>query len=68
MIGKQQFVTETNSQQANMMAYYSIMGKPFAYRSELQEKLRKVTPEQVLACAQKYFTEDYVLTIIKPQV
>ena len=68
LIGKQQFVTETNSQQANMMAYYSIMGKPFAYRSELQEKLRKVTPEQVLACAQKYFTEDYVLTIIKPQV
>lgn len=68
LIGKQQFVTETNSQQANMMAYYSIMGKPFGYRAELQEKLHKVTPAQILECAQKYFTDDYVLTIIKPQV
>ena len=68
LIGKQQFVTETNSQQANMMAYYSIMGKPFGYRAELQEKLYKVTPAQILECAQKYFTDDYVLTIIKPQV
>ncbi len=68
LIGKQQFVTETNMQQANIMAYYSIMGKPFGYRAEVQEKLRRVTPEQILACANKYFTDDYVLTIIKPQV
>lgn len=66
LIGKQQFVTETNSQQANMMAYYSIMGKPFNYREQIVEKLHQVTPQQVLDCANKYFTAEYVLAIIRP--
>lgn len=66
LIGKQQFVTETNSQQANMMAYYSIMGKPFEYQKTVVEMLHKVTPNDILSCANKYFTDDYVLSIIKP--
>lgn len=66
LIGKQQFVTETNSQQANMMAYYSIMGKPFEYQKTVVEMLHKVTPDDILSCANKYFTDDYVLSIIKP--
>lgn len=66
LIGKQQFVTETNGQQANMMAYYSIMDKPFTYRQEIVEKLHKVTPQQILDCANKYFTDEYVLSIIRP--
>lgn len=66
LIGKQQFVTETNSQQANMMAYYSIMGKPFEYQKAVVKMLHKVTPNDILSCANKYFTDDYVLSIIKP--
>lgn len=66
LIGKQQFVTETNSQQANMMAYYSIMGKPFEYQKTVVEMLHKVAPNDILSCANKYFTDDYVLSIIKP--
>ena len=66
LIGKQQFVTEKNSQQANMMAYYSIMGKPFEYQKAVVEMLHKVTPNDILSCANKYFTDDYVLSIIKP--
>ena len=66
LIGKQQYVTETNGQQANMMAYYSIMGKPFDYQAEIIEKLHKVTPKDLLDCANKYFTDDYILSVIKP--
>ncbi len=66
LIGKQQFITETNSQQANMMAYYSIMGKPFGYQKDIIEKVKQVTPDDILRCANKYFTEDYVLSILKP--
>ena len=66
LIGKQQFITETNAQQANMMAYYSVMGKPFSYRDEVQKMLREVTPEDIQNCANKYFNEDYILTIIRP--
>lgn len=66
LIGKQQFLSETNSQQANIMAYYSIMGKPFNYRQEVIENIKKVTSEDILRCAKKYFTEDYVLAVLKP--
>lgn len=66
LIGKQQYVTETNGQQANMMAYYSIMGKPFDYQAEIIEKLHKVTPKDLQDCANKYFTDDYILSVIKP--
>ena len=66
LIGKQQFISETNAQQANMMAYYSIMGKPFEYQKEVISQLKAVTSEQLQECANKYFTDDYVLSIIKP--
>ena len=66
LIGKQQFTSETNAQQANLYAYYSIMGKPFSYRSELVQKIKAVTPAQIMECANKYFTDKYVLSVIKP--
>ena len=66
LIGKQQFLFETNSQQANMMAYYSIMGKPFNYRDIVIEEIKKATSEDILNCAQKYFNDDYVLSVLKP--
>ena len=66
IIGKQQFITETNAQQANLMAYYAISGKPFDYQRTVIEALKKVTPEELKECANKYFTEDFVLAVLKP--
>ncbi len=68
IIGKQQFITETNSQQANLMAYYAIAGKPFTYQQDIIEKLRNVSSKELQDCANKYFTDDFVLSIIKPEV
>lgn len=66
IIGKQQFIAETNSQQANLMAYYAISGKPFNYQDELINALEKVTSEELRECARKYFTDDYVIAVLKP--
>lgn len=66
LIGKQQFLSETNSQQANYMAYYSIMGKPFNYRETVLENISKVTVEDIQNCARKYFNDEYVLAVLKP--
>lgn len=66
IIGKQQFITETNSQQANLMAYYAISGKPFNYQKTVIENLKKVTSEELKECANKYFTDDFVLAILRP--
>lgn len=66
IIGKQQFITETNAQQANLMAYYAISEKPFDFQKTVIEALKKITSEELKECANKYFTEDYVLAILKP--
>lgn len=66
IIGRQQFITETNSQQANLMAYYAISGKPFNYQDSVIEKLKQVTSQELMDCANKYFTDEFVLAVLKP--
>lgn len=66
LIGKLQFVSETNSQQANIMAYYAMMGKPFDYRKTLIDNIKKVSADDIQRCAQSYFTDDYILAVLKP--
>lgn len=66
MIGKQQFVTETNSQQANLLAFYETMGLGFDYQEIMIEKIKQVTPEQIKDCANKYFDDKFVVSILKP--
>lgn len=66
IIGKQNFIFETNSQQANTMAFYGICGKPFDYQEQLNKSLEKVTAAELMECAQRLFTEDFVITVLKP--
>ena len=48
------------------MAYYSIAGKGFTHQNNVIEALRNVTSEELKECANKYFTDDFVLAILKP--
>lgn len=66
LIGRQQFITETNTQQANQLAYYGIMGLDFNFQDEMIEQIRKVTPEQIKACAEEFFTDKYIVSILRP--
>ena len=66
IIGKQQFITETNLQQSTTLAYYGIMGLGFDYQSKIVEKVKSVTPEQIKECANKYFTENSVIAVLHP--
>lgn len=66
IIGKQQFITETNSQQSTALAYYGIMDLGFDYQSKIIDKIKKVTPQQVKECVNKYFTENSVITVLRP--
>lgn len=67
LIGKQQYLSETNTQQANSMAFYSILGKPFNYREALVQRIKSVTSEDIQKCANKYFNDNYVLAVVKPE-
>lgn len=66
LIGKQQFSTETNSQQANLMSYYAITGRSFDYQKTAIEKVKKITAQDLKDCANKYFTDDFIISVLKP--
>jgi len=66
IIGKQQFITETNSQQSTGLAYYGIMGLGFDFQSKVIDKVRAVTSDKILECANKYFTENSVVAVLHP--
>ena len=48
------------------MAYYAIMDKPFNYLNDLVEAIKKVTSDDIINCANKYFNDNYVLSVLKP--
>jgi zinc protease len=66
VIGKQQFVTETNSQQANQLAYYGIMDLGFDFQEKILEKVKEVKASDVQRAAQSYFGEKSVVSILRP--
>ena len=68
IIGKHQFLTETNAQQANQLAYYGILEVGFDFQEKIIKKLKKVTPKQVQDCANKYFSENFVVSILRPEL
>ncbi len=68
LFGKQQFVTETNSQQANQLAHYGIMGLGFNFQDKVIEKVKQVKPSQIKDCANKYFNDNFVISILRPEL
>ena len=64
--GKCAFITETNIQQACSYAKYGVLDLGFDYAKDLKERVNAVTPEQIQKCAQKYFNDKYVLSVVKP--
>lgn len=66
IIGKQQFITETNAQQAIALAYYGIMGLGFNHQEKVIEKIKSVTSQQIMECANKYFNDNSVVAVLHP--
>lgn len=66
LLGKCAFVEETNLQQAYRYAKNGVLGLGFDYSDRMKEIVKKVTSDDILHCAQKYFNDKYVLSIIKP--
>lgn len=64
--GKHQFIVETNFQQSTSMAFYGVNGLPFNYYDLMQERIKNVTSEQIMECANKYFNDKFVIAILHP--
>jgi predicted Zn-dependent peptidase len=66
LFGKWAFISETNSQQANWLAHYAIQGLGFDFMEKAVDRIKKVSVEDIKACANKYFNDKYVLSVLKP--
>ncbi|MBQ8459243.1 insulinase family protein [bacterium] len=66
LIGKCAFLEETNIQQACTYAKYGALGLGFDFTETMKEQAQKVTPNDILDCAQRLFNEKSVISIIKP--
>ena len=66
IMGKWAFSQEDNSHQAATYAHYAAVGLGFDFNERAKELIKSVTPEQIMDCANKYFNDKYVVSIIKP--
>ena len=66
LIGKQQFMTETNAQQANQLAYYGIMDLGFDFQEKIIEKIKGVNISDIQRVANNYFVDKSVVSILRP--
>ncbi len=66
LFGKWAFLGETNSQQANWLAHYGIMGFGFDFHENAVEKIKQVTVQEIIDCANKYFNDISLLSVLKP--
>ena len=66
ILGKWAFSFETNAQQACNYAHYGILDLGFDFNDKTKEKVKAVTSEQLQACANKYFNDKFVISILKP--
>lgn len=66
LIGKQQFVTETNSQQSGQLAYYGVMGLGFDFQDKIIEKVKEVNVSDIQRVANEYFTDKSVVSVLRP--
>lgn len=66
LIGKRQFFTETNLQQASLIAYYEDKGLGADFEDKFIEMVKTVTVEDIQRVANLCITDTYVLTVLAP--
>ena len=68
ILGKRQFILETNIQQASSMGLYELLGAEYDYEEKYQQKIMNVSAQDIKNAANKYFTDNYVLTALAPKI
>ncbi len=66
LIGKRQFFTETNLQQASLIAFYEDKGLGADFEEKLIKMINQVTTDDITRVANACINDPYVLTILAP--
>lgn len=68
IMGKRQFLLETNIQQASIMGMYEMSGVGFDYEMTYQKLIWETTAEDIKRIANEYFTDDFVLYALADKI
>ena len=67
VIGKRGFYFETNALISSIVGMYETQGLGYDYEEKFIQSLKEVTSEDILKCAQTYFSSPKVLTVLAPK-
>jgi len=67
IIGGYALSQETNQNKAQLMGKFEVIDKEFGFNYDFPDLINKVTSEDVLNTANKYFNHPYVLSVVAPQ-
>lgn len=66
LIGKRQFILETNSQQSAVVGFYDFEELGIDYEEILIAKVKQLTSEDIMRVANKYLNQNSVTAILSP--
>lgn len=58
---------ETNMEKAYALGWFETSGRGFEYIKEFQSLINEITPTDIIKTANKYFTDNFVFTIVAPE-
>jgi len=67
LLDKYKKTDENNVTLANQLAYYETVGLGFDFQAKIIENVKKVTSEQIQECANKYFDDKFIVSILRPE-
>lgn len=66
LLGKREFILETNLQQASQIGFYEDKGLGCDFEEKLVEKIKNVSVKEIQNCADKYIKDPHVLVVLAP--
>ena len=67
LIGNYIISQETNLEKASTLAWFETSGRGYDFKDEYINLINSITESDIIEVANKYFTENYVISIVKPQ-
>ena len=65
LLGKFLLSIETNMDEADLLSWYSALGRDLNAFNEYKEMIKNVTQNDIIETANKYFSKPYIYTVVK---
>lgn len=67
LIGNYIIAWETNLEKASSLGWYEVSGRGYGFDEEYIKLINSVTESDIIEAANKYFNDNYVISVVKPE-